>query len=77
MVVSGRMESHRVKEQSRTIKVINECFDGPGISGSKGHHLFAHCMERNASAGCCCKYYRNAISCGVILFDQQKACGSV
>ena len=34
MVVSGRMESHRVKEQSRTIKVINECFDGPGISGS-------------------------------------------
>ena len=37
MVVSVRMESHRVKEQSTTIKVIKECLDGPGISGSKGH----------------------------------------
>ena len=42
MVVSGRMESHRVIEQSTTIGVINECLDGPGISGSKGHRLLVH-----------------------------------
>ena len=45
MVVSGRMESHRVIEQSTTIGVIKKCLDGPGMSRLYGHCLLAYILK--------------------------------